>query len=148
MCRVGVRDFLFRLTRILSFQVLDPKLELIRLAADNWSSLQPRAVVLQRYDLTDATITPVWSWQRVTHLTLSNNKLRVVPDLDLPALEYLDISRNQLEQISARLLLPKLVHLDLSQNKIELLDLRHAGKELGNMFFVVIFLPLSQMLCD
>ena len=71
-------------------------------------------MVLREYHLGDAAIEPVWAWQQVTHLTLSNNKLRVLPELKLPALEHLDISGNQLEEIATQLLLPKLVHLDLS----------------------------------
>ena len=52
---------------------------------------------------------------------MSLNKLQVspdvdLPDLNLPALERLVISHNQLEQLPARLLLPKLERLDLSNN--------------------------------
>ena len=50
-------------------------------------------------------------------LKLSHNKLRVVPDLDLPFLERLNISHNLLEQLPARLQLPSLVELNLSDNK-------------------------------
>ena len=56
--------------------------------------------------------------------------------------------KNQIREFFSPSILKQILLHSYSQNNIELLNLRHAGKELGNMFFVVIFLPLSQRLCD
>ena len=74
--------------------------------------------MLQERNLGDDAVTPVWTWRRVVYLNLSHNKLEVLPDLDLPVLETLDISHNTLQQLPKRLRVPKLVYLDLSYNKI------------------------------
>ena len=68
--------------------------------------------------LNDNYITPVWNWQRVVLLDLSQNKLQVLPNLDLPVLKLLDISHNQIRELPTSLRLLKLAHLDLSHNKL------------------------------
>ena len=69
-------------------------------------------------NLDDDGIAPVWMWRRVVSLDLSHCKLRVLPDLDLPFLERLDVSYNHLQRVSARLILPHLLRLDLSHNRL------------------------------
>ena len=80
-------------------------------------------------------------WQRVVHLNISHNSLRVLPELKLPVLVDLEISHNKLQELPARLFLPELVRLDLSYNnfvtirrldskdlpKLKHLDLSHNG---------------------
>ena len=55
----------------------------------------------------------------MVHLDLSRNELQVLPDLELPLLERLELSYNHLHKFPTHLFLPKLVHLDLSHNKID-----------------------------
>ena len=71
------------------------------------------------------------------HLDLSRNKLRVIPDLNLPVLENLDMSHNQLEELPTRFLLPKLQCLDLLENNFATLP-RINSKELTQLKYLTL----------
>ena len=94
--------------------------ELLGLAAEcsKEDELQQGSVFLEGKNFYDFHIEPVWTWEWVVILDVSNNKLRVVPDLNLPVLDELNISYNLLEQLPARLILPKLRVLEVSHNKL------------------------------
>ena len=54
---------------------------------------------------------------KLTQLKLTNNKLEKLPDLELPALESLDVSHNWLQELP-KIDAPKLIRLQLYANQL------------------------------
>ena len=82
----------------------DSEARLGRLAVESWKLDQPRTVTLRNLQLVDAAIRPVWQWQQVVSLDLSQNKLRVLPeDINFPNLTDLNISGNEIATLPTQL---------------------------------------------
>ena len=92
--------------------------KLLDLAARRWNSHQPSILDLQQCRLDDNAAAPIWTWRQVSRLDLQRNNLRVMPELDMPALLELNISQNWLRQLPRHLHLPKLIRLQLYANHL------------------------------
>ncbi len=80
-------------------------------------------VAISACQLTD-TPAGLWRLPKLKYLTLSQNQLTALPkDIDLPALETLQLAHNKLQTLPAALLqgCPQLVRLNLNNNPLETL---------------------------
>jgi Leucine-rich repeat (LRR) protein len=69
-------------------------------------------------------LSPLNGLSSLTSLSANNNLLEIMPSLDIPALQRLELYQNNLVMIPTESMqgLPSLMHLDIGRNKLEYID--------------------------